>query len=269
MPLTTVQSPVNLLDNTSYWQNRKSNTAKVGYYKTELANGVTVELSGARHAGILEYSFPSGDQHVLVDVSHYLPDENGGDCTQYYLDGQIDISDDGKSYTGYGTYGGGWNYGAPYTLYFCADFDLAPTEALAFNGENGTSPIPSGKSRKATNSNDRVGALFSWSNSSASASVRSRIGISFISVDKACAFKESEVPSWALQDTVDAAVEEWNGDVFSRIQVNTGEGANQTDLILLYSSLYFMHLMPSNRTGENPKWQSAEPSWDDFYTFCR
>jgi putative alpha-1,2-mannosidase len=257
------------LDNTTYWQKRIGNdTAKVGYFKTQLENGVTVELSGARHAGILEYGFASEEKHVLVDVSHYLPDENGGDCTQYYVDGEIKISDDGKSYTGHGTYAGGWNLGAPYTVYFCADFDIAPTEARAFNGANASIPNLSGKSRKAADSNDGVGALFSWRNSSAS-SIRSRIGISLISVDKACTFKESEVPSWELNDAVAAAVDEWNKDVFSRIRVDTGEGANQTNLILLYSSLYFMHLMPSNRTGENPKWQSDEPSWDDFYTFCK
>ena len=36
----------------------------------------------------------------------------------------------------------------------------------------------------------------------------------------------------------------------------------QTDtntLELLYSSLYGMHLIPSNRTGENPLWESSEP----------
>lgn len=45
-------------------------TAKVGYFKTQLKNGVTVELSASRHAGIMEYSFPQGEKHILVDVSH-------------------------------------------------------------------------------------------------------------------------------------------------------------------------------------------------------
>jgi putative alpha-1,2-mannosidase len=42
----------------------------VGYYKTNLQNGITVELSASRHAGIMEYSFPDGEKHVLIDVSH-------------------------------------------------------------------------------------------------------------------------------------------------------------------------------------------------------
>lgn len=117
MPLTTVAAPVNLLDNTTYMQARVDNdTAKVGYFRTQLQNGVTVELSGARHAGIMEYSFPAGEKHVLVDVSHYLPDEKGGYSVQAFLGGQIDLQPENGTYTGFGTYGGGWNEGAPYTV---------------------------------------------------------------------------------------------------------------------------------------------------------
>ena len=42
----------------------------MGYYETHLKSGVTVELSATRHAGIMEYSFPEGEKHVLIDVSH-------------------------------------------------------------------------------------------------------------------------------------------------------------------------------------------------------
>lgn len=131
MPLTDVSPPVNLLDNTTYWQDRVGNdTARVGYFKTQLENGVSVELSGARHSGIMQYSFPhAGEKHVLVDISHYLPDEIGGNSVQNYLGGQIELQPDGKVYTGYGTWGAGWNEGAPFTVYFCGEFEIAPDQA--------------------------------------------------------------------------------------------------------------------------------------------
>lgn len=44
--------------------------ASVGYYKTRLQSGVEAELSASRHAGIMEYSFPKGEKHILVDLSH-------------------------------------------------------------------------------------------------------------------------------------------------------------------------------------------------------
>jgi predicted alpha-1,2-mannosidase len=87
-----------------------------------------------------------------------------------------------------------------------------------------------------------------------------------ISTEKACKYKNQEITSWKVQDTVDAAVQEWNQDVFSKIQVATDVSQNRTNVVLLYSSLYFMHLMPSNRNGENPLWPGNVDHWDDFYT---
>ncbi|KAI0123432.1 glycosyl hydrolase [Xylariales sp. AK1849] len=281
MPLTTIADPVNILDNSTYWQNRVGDdAAQVGYFKTQLESGVTVELSGSRHSGIIQYSFPEGEKHVLVDVSHYLPSETPSDSGQVFLGGEITV--DQSQYTGYGTYGGGWNGGAPYTVYFCSEFDTGPDEARTFRGRN-TDPMqryhtfsnePYGQAVFSANDsgtqtsgpmNDRIGAVFSWS-SNDTTQIKSKVGISFISVEKACKFKDDEITSWHLNDTVAAAVTEWNDDVFSRIQVSVDESANKTNLVLLYSSLYFMHLMPSDRTGENPLWDSGEPSWDDFYT---
>jgi putative alpha-1,2-mannosidase len=111
--------------------------------------------------------------------------------------------------------------------------------------------------------NDRVGAVFTWSNVT---EIKSRVGISFMSVDKACAYKTTELSSWSIEDAAQATRDEWNRDVFSKIRVDTSETANKTRLALLYSSLYFMHLIPSERVGENPLWDSDEPYWDDFYT---
>jgi putative alpha-1,2-mannosidase len=276
-----VSPSVNLLDNTTYFQRRVGNdTAKLGYFKTQLENGITIELSAARHSGIMQYEFPADDEkHVLVDISHYLPDENGGNSVQVYLGGEIHIEDDGQQYTGYGTWGGGWNRGAPFTVYFCGDFDTPPDETKTFRGRNTDpmaryhtfsnepyqQPIFGNDSEASGQLNDRIGALFSWTTSS-SATVRSRVGVSFISAEKACRFRDDEIPSWSLDDIVTAAVEEWNRDVFSKIKVPTDDTQNRTNLVLLYSSLYFMHLMPSDRSGENPLWESDEPSWDDFYT---
>lgn len=280
MPLTTVDAPVNILDNTTYWQERVGDdVASVGYYKTKLESDITVELSGSRHAGIVQYSFPEGEKHVLVDVSHYLPSVEDPTSGQSFLDGEINVN--GSQYTGYTTTRGGFGLGAPFTVFFCGEFESEPEQSRTFRGRNtdlnpgyhSFSGEPIGQatfsphgvmSEKAGPLSDRIGAVFSWG-ANASTQVKSRIGISMISAEKACKFKDEEITSWYLNKTVSAAVDEWNADVFSRIQVPTGETANRTNLVLLYSSLYMMHLMPSNRTGENPLWESDEPSWDDFY----
>lgn len=298
MPLTTIDEPVNLLDNQTYWQRRIVNdTATVGYFSTKLESDIRLSIGGARHSGIVQYDYPTGERHVLVDVSHFLPNVGGSNEDQFYDGGSITISDGGKRYAGYGSYGGGFSDSAPMTTYFCADFDQAPAQAHTFRGRNTfparrqhvlsdevccTShhrrramlichqpiPHPTYRNRSTEDSGpltDRVGAIFTWDDSANSTSVKSKIGISLMSVDKACSYKDTEIPSWNLNDTVAAAVEEWNADVFSKIQVSTDSSQNRTNLILLYSSLYFMHLMPSDRSGENPLWESGD-SWDDFYT---
>lgn len=282
MPLTNLEPPVNVLDNRTYSQRRVvEDTARVGYYSTQLLNGVVVELSGARHSGFIQYSFSEGEKHILVDLSHYLPSEVGGYTVQEYLGGSLVL--DGAEYSGSGTYGAGWNEGAPYTVYFCGNFDTQPLLSRTFTGRN-TEPMvrhhtfsdqgppeavfsdtTSESSAESGPLGSRVGAVFSWDNGTAS-TIKSRIGISFISVAAACDFRDDEISTWNINDTVDAAVKEWNEDVFSKVQVATDETANTTNLRLLYSSLYFTHLMPSNRTGENPLWKSDEPYWDDIYT---
>jgi putative alpha-1,2-mannosidase len=81
-----------------------------------------------------------------------------------------------------------------------------------------------------------------------------------ISTERACHYKNKEISSWNLNDTISTAVEEWNTDVFSKIQVPLDDSQNRTNIVLMYSSLYFMHLMPSDRTNENPLWPSTD-SW--------
>ena len=95
--------------------------------------------------------------------------------------------------------------------------------------------------------------------------VVSRVGISFISSGKACKNVQLEVPKGTkLSALVDQSQAKWNEEVFQKV---TTTETNTTILNELYSYLYGMHLLPSNRTGENPLWQSTEPSWDDFFTF--
>lgn len=292
MPLTTVDPPVNVLDNTTYFQGRVGDdVASVGYYSAALLNGVKVELSGQRHSGFFQHTFPAGGKHILVDLSHYLPSASGGYTSQVYLGGLLTVEPGTNTtqYQGYADYGAGWNEGAPYRVFFCGEFDSSPDKTQFFRGANtdpmvryhnydggappqaifqetsssGGGVVDSEDINQGTARGARIGVVFSWQGDAAQ-TIRSRVGISFISTNDSCQKYQTEIPTYSLNDTVDAAVKEWNADVFSTIQVATDDTANTTYLRLLYSSLYFMHLMPSERTGQNPLWKSDEPYWDDF-----
>ncbi|KAH2489084.1 hypothetical protein EMGR_006207 [Emarellia grisea] len=62
------------------------------------------------------------------------------------------------------------------------------------------------------------------------------------------------------------AVEQWNKEVLSKTQVPLDRTANMAHVRLLYSSLYFMYPMPSNRTGDNPLWRKVS-EWFSNGTF--
>lgn len=93
----------------------------------------------------------------------------------------------------------------------------------------------------------------------------SRVGISWLSTEQACQNLEDEIPqgtefSQVVNDTKSA----WNEQVLSKVITSA---TNTDSLELLYTSLYFMHLIPTNQTGENPNWVSDEPYWQDIFTF--
>lgn len=68
--------------------------SKLGYYKSSLSNGITVEMSATNHAGMFKYEFPadSGTSNVVVDVSHVLSSYRGQGLGQNYLGGNISVA---------------------------------------------------------------------------------------------------------------------------------------------------------------------------------
>lgn len=275
MPLASLEG-VNLLDNLTYMQPRtKHDTAEIGYYKTSLESGVVAEMSASMHVGIMKYEFPTGgERHVLIDLSHYLPTR--GKESQWYSNGYIEHNGNGSRYTGYGVYREGWALGGDFKVHFCGQFDTIPSHVDLFSGiytdpywPNTTTSKPNfaNNSDSVSGGTDgyqyanRVGALFTFPTNSST--IMSKVGISWISSDKACQFVNDEIPHWALNTTVAEAKDRWNGEVLSKIDV---QSENQTQLEMFYTGLYHAHLMPSDRTGENPNWVSEEPYYDDYYT---
>jgi predicted alpha-1,2-mannosidase len=231
----------------------------VGYFKASLGSGINVELSATSRAGFYQYTFPSDNvSNIVVDVSHVLPSYRGQGLSQNYLGGNITTSD--SHYEGYGDYNNGWNRAPDWRIYFCGYFDT-PASVKTFVGqnENGStlvdySTVPSAVSTA------RLGAVFSFN----STTITSRVGISFISTSQACSNVNSQIPAGTtLSALTTNAMQTWNEEVLSKVATTE---TNLNNLQLLYSSIYFMHLLPSNRTGENPLWNSTEPYYDDTFT---
>jgi predicted alpha-1,2-mannosidase len=253
--LGDIPNPLNSLNDT-----RKSpDNSSVGYYKASLGSNITVELGATSRAGFYQYTFPTGPQaNVVVDVSHVLLSYRGQGLSQNYLGGNITTSE--NHYEGYGDYNNGWNRAPDWRIYFCGYFDT-PATTKTFVGVNETSSILSAYTTASNvNSTARLGAVFSFN----STTVTSRVGISFISTAQACGNVNAQIPAGTTLATLTSNAKQiWNEEVLSKI---TTTETNLNNLQLLYSSMYSMHLLPSNRTAENPLWNSTEPYYDDTFT---
>jgi predicted alpha-1,2-mannosidase len=124
-----------------------------------------------------------------------------------------------------------------------------------------------------------IGALFSWTpesqarsgNASLDHVLEAKVGISYISPGQACSYVENELPnSQSFGQVVQRARDEWEEKVLSNIEVIDDGSESSQNLTLkrmLYSAMYQTALMPTDKTGENPRWASndTKPYYDDFY----
>jgi putative alpha-1,2-mannosidase len=82
--------------------------SRLGYYKSSLFNGITVEMGATARAGMYKHEFPQGKgaSNVVVDVSHVLSSYRGQGLGQNYLGGNITVitTNGGIRYEGSGSY---------------------------------------------------------------------------------------------------------------------------------------------------------------------
>ncbi|KAA8576188.1 hypothetical protein MFRU_009g01220 [Monilinia fructicola] len=234
----------------------------VGYYRAQTSENVIIELAATSHAGLYQYTFPLSStlNNILIDVSHVLPSFRGQGLSQAYDGGSFQIFPDGH-YEASGVYNNGWNRSPDWTIYSCGYFNVTPSSSNVYtNSAAGGSVIEPNNSATAANSNTVIGGLYTFNTTA----IASRVGISWISKEKACQNVNNEIPDDTTFSTVVSNTKSiWNDEVLSRI---TTTSTNATNLGLLYTSMYFMSLLPTNQTGENPGWTSTEPYYQDIFT---
>lgn len=263
--------------------------ASIGYYRTNLNNDIGIEFAATPHAGIYHYHFPSNttstnskrdnnasnssqtifqsnQPSVIVNVTHHLSAPSRPRWTQKFVNGSINLGEDSKSYRGSGTFRGGWAYQKPWTIYFCGRFDQKAESVVGFQATK----LMNDKLQLQSTADDKqqisdLGAIFSFPDGTAD--VKSKVGISFISEDQACQNVDKEIKDhFQVGKVAKEAKKEWGQQVFNKIEADT---SNHSIATMLYSSFYASHLLPSDRTGENPKWDTSynkNPYYDDWFT---
>ena len=239
------------LNLTDYSSDRSNEKFALGLYEVSLNKyNVDVRLTASHKAGFHEYTFPeSSSSKLLIDA---------GSCLTLHIESQELVASGVKVLSdteieGYSTVKGGWNMGGPYTVYFYAQTD---TPSEGFSTWKGTTLLPD--NQVDATGTEKTGVYLRF-NTTAEQKVKVKVGISFISTQRA---KEniSELPSWEFDDIRNAAIAKWE-NVLNRVNV---EGTDN-DKTIFYTAIHHAFLQPTDRTGENPLWESTEPYFDDFY----
>jgi predicted alpha-1,2-mannosidase len=242
--------PENKLIIKNYSSDKSDEAASPGYYTVKLNRwNVKAELTAAERVGFHRYTFNDNEAYILFDLSravNVVEFEPG-----YSIDANIRITSDNEI-EGYGTYSGGWGPDVPYTIYFAAKFDKHFSEYGIWR--NGIIH----KSAKAGRG-DSIGAFLKF-NLSTNKIVNIKIGISLLSVEKA---KQNlkQFEDYSFDQIKERAEKIWE----EKLNLIKVEGGTEEEKELFYTSLYHSMLMPTDVTGENPRWNSDKPHYWDYF----
>ncbi len=250
MPFT---GPATLNDISSPGSN---DMATPGYYSVDLKRyGIRAKLTVTQHAGFQQYTFPeSSNAHILIDAGHFLQSGVPYGEGQELVGSEVHVLSD-HEIEGYSRVRGGWNEGGPYTVYFYAIFDTPADQFATWKNDH----VVNGK-RDEFDSGDKTGAVFTF-HTKQGQKIRVKVGISYISMAKAYHYAEAELTTWDFNTVRKQASNKWEKEL-EKVSIETN---NQVYKKMFYTALYHVLLMPTDKTGENPKWHSDEPYYDDYY----
>lgn len=246
LPMTGV------IDLSDYSSPRENERASVGEYSVEITRyGTSARLTALDRAALHEYTFPAAtDSRILFDMGSCLALKM---CeTQKVIGSEVRILSP-TELEGYTRVRGGWNEGEAYTVYFHAETD---TPAVSFGTWKDGKTEPGKESQ--FDSGQKTGAYMTF-NTTAGQKIRVRVGISYISCGRASA-NMRQVDTWDFDKVKAEATAKWNR-VLDKVELD----GDKNDKVKFYTALYHCYLQPTDKTGENPKWTSAEPNYDDFY----
>ncbi|KAK0707449.1 glycoside hydrolase family 92 protein [Lasiosphaeris hirsuta] len=247
--------------------------ASPGYFSINLTNSVRAEMTVTEHTALYRFGFPGNDSVnivvdddvvtqvpyaplVVIDLIDLMNSRNGGGIQVYPESGRV---------VGDGRYSPSFGAGH-YQAFFCADFrgaDIRNTGTFTANKATAEPKFLGGDIKSGyQNPHGSAGAWIQFEKP-ATNTITARVGVSFISVDRACENAEAEIPDFDFGRVEDDARRAWSGKL-SAVEVDS-TGVSEELQTVFWSGLYRTLLSPQNYTGENQLWNSSEPYFDSFY----
>lgn len=231
----------------NYSSEKSNEEASAGYYAVTLNRwNVRAELTAAERVGFHRYTFKNNDNYILFDLSRAINVVEF--APGYSVDANIKITSD-KTIEGYGTYSGGWGPDVPYTVYFAAEFDKSFEEYGIWRNEVIHEGSEAGRG-------DSIGGYFYFTDKI----INLKVGIAFLNLAKAKKNLE-EFKTNSFEEIKQRAEDIWE-NALSKMDV---KGGTEEERILFYTNLYHSMLMPTDVTGENPRWESDVPHYWDYH----
>ncbi|KAJ6545692.1 alpha-1,2-mannosidase, putative subfamily [Mycena capillaripes] len=273
LPLTTAECADNDLTKCTLDRSRRAlehgePTASPGYFAIPLNNGVNAEMTVTQHTALYRLTYqPGTDQMmVLLDIT--------GDLGKSFHGGKVTFTPSPTAggttrVTGSGAFIPSFGQ-KDYRVYFCFDA-LGPVPAgdglVQATYYQAGEYIPLNLTGTFEKELQGAGTEMEKGKEGEvkdAPTLAVRMGISWISTEKACKYAEDEVPDMVALDEVHAAARsQWNA-VLSAVEIDA-TGVSAATQELFWTSLYRTYIAPTNITGDNPLWDSGEPYWDSFY----
>ncbi|MBZ0272089.1 GH92 family glycosyl hydrolase [bacterium] len=216
--------------------------ARPGYYKVTLERfGIDVELTSTINAGVHRYTFPTGggDPHVVIDAT-FANDPSATGEAEITIDtgaGEVfGMTDMRQGFTGR-------TDGLP--TYFVVRF----SETIASHGTFANDVRDPGGT---TESGADCGAYVGFA--PGTTSVTAKVGISFISVEKARENLNAQMTLFDFDGTESDAVDAWN-DILSDVIVYGGDDVTRT---VFYTALYHLYVLPTSFTEEGGEYRGFD-----------
>lgn len=231
-------------------------SASPGYYSVDLSRyNVKAELTTTRRVGLHRYTFPESDEsRLLIDAGHFLSSSAPWNEDQKLVGSEIEVVSD-RVVRGYSRVRGGWNKGGAYTVYFHVEIDTPADTFATWKAQQKELGVASRADTGAP-----VGAVMHYQTNSEE-KIQMKVGISFVSTEKARQNMRSETGNRGFTAVQEEANKTWERQL-EKIDIETKDQSHKR---MFYTALYHSMLMPTDRTGETPKWTSEAPYYDDYY----
>ncbi|KAI1114148.1 glycoside hydrolase family 92 protein [Nemania sp. NC0429] len=237
--------------------------ARPGYFAVELESGIKTSMTSSEHAALFRFEFPASgypdnELHplVLLDLT---------DLWKSRQNATVSVDAETARMRGNGTFLPSFGAGS-YVMHYCVDFFGGEVfdNGVWVNNRGGTEPKDLSVTRGFNLFYLEAGGWARF-DGLANRTLTARVGISFISADRACRSAEAEIPE-PLDDfdrLVREAEDAWE-EKLSPISIDAA-GVSDDLLKSFWSGIYRTMISPQNYTGENPEWDSGIPYFDSFY----